>query len=47
MFLTAHGPGYQVLFLIDNSQGHLAYLTDALLALHCRVFVGEVVTCLG
>ena len=27
-----HGPGYQALFLIDNSQGHSAYSADALLA---------------
>ncbi|KAJ8580767.1 hypothetical protein M405DRAFT_869229 [Rhizopogon salebrosus TDB-379] len=26
-----HGPGYQALFLIDNSQGHAAYAENALL----------------
>jgi len=31
-FEAVHGPGYQILFLIDNSQGHSAYSTDALLA---------------
>ncbi|KAG2031714.1 hypothetical protein BDR03DRAFT_994603 [Suillus americanus] len=30
-FERAHGPGYQALFLIDNSQGHSAYADDALL----------------
>ncbi|KAF7309325.1 hypothetical protein MIND_00302800 [Mycena indigotica] len=31
-FEAAHGPGYQALFMIDNSQGHSAYSEDALLA---------------
>ena len=26
-----HGPGYQALFMVDNSQGHAAYASDALL----------------
>ncbi|KIY60956.1 hypothetical protein CYLTODRAFT_447875 [Cylindrobasidium torrendii FP15055 ss-10] len=30
-FERAHGAGHQALFMIDNSQGHLAYATDALL----------------
>ena len=30
-FEKLHGPGYQALFLIDNSQGHSAYVEDALL----------------
>jgi len=30
-FESAHGPGYQALFVIDNSQGHAAYPEDALL----------------
>ncbi|KIJ38236.1 hypothetical protein M422DRAFT_259146 [Sphaerobolus stellatus SS14] len=30
-FEAAHGPGYQALVLIDNSQGHSAYAEDALL----------------
>ena len=31
-FEKAHGPGYQALFMIDNSQGHSAYSKDALLS---------------
>lgn len=31
-FERLHGPQYQALFLIDNSQGHAAYAEDALLA---------------
>lgn len=31
-FEEAHGPGFQALFFIDNSQGHAAYTQDALLA---------------
>ncbi|KAG1858571.1 hypothetical protein F4604DRAFT_1882904 [Suillus subluteus] len=30
-FEHIHGPGYQALFLIDNSQGHSTYAEDALL----------------
>ena len=30
-FEAAHGPGYQALFLIDNSQGHSTHGQDALL----------------
>lgn len=30
-FEEAHGPGYQALFMVDNSQGHSAYSKDALL----------------
>ena len=30
-FERAHGPGYQALIIIDNSQGHSAYAVDALL----------------
>ncbi|KIL55377.1 hypothetical protein M378DRAFT_90974 [Amanita muscaria Koide BX008] len=30
-FEKAHGPGYQALIMVDNSQGHSAYATDALL----------------
>ncbi|CAK5263642.1 unnamed protein product [Mycena citricolor] len=29
-FEAAHGPGHQMLFMIDNSQGHSAYAEDAL-----------------
>ena len=31
-FEKAHGPGYQALFMVDNSQGHSAYSKDALLS---------------
>jgi hypothetical protein len=31
-FEKAHGPEYQALFMVDNSQGHSAYPADALLA---------------
>ncbi|KAF8168736.1 hypothetical protein BJ912DRAFT_913240 [Pholiota molesta] len=30
-FEKAHGPGFQALIMVDNSQGHAAYATDALL----------------
>ncbi|EIW56251.1 uncharacterized protein TRAVEDRAFT_22553 [Trametes versicolor FP-101664 SS1] len=30
-FEAAHGPGYQALIMVDNSQGHSAYSADALL----------------
>jgi hypothetical protein len=30
-FERAHGPGYQALIMVDNSQGHSAYSVDALL----------------
>ncbi|KIJ35022.1 hypothetical protein M422DRAFT_262760 [Sphaerobolus stellatus SS14] len=30
-FEKAHGPGYQALVMVDNSQGHAAYAVDALL----------------
>ncbi|KIJ39956.1 hypothetical protein M422DRAFT_257275 [Sphaerobolus stellatus SS14] len=30
-FKKAHGPGYQALVMVDNSQGHSAYAEDALL----------------
>ncbi|KAL1743994.1 hypothetical protein HDZ31DRAFT_39713 [Schizophyllum fasciatum] len=32
MFEKVHGAGYRAVFLIDDSQGHSAYSTDALLA---------------
>ncbi|KAF9552830.1 hypothetical protein CPC08DRAFT_646425 [Agrocybe pediades] len=31
-FERAHGPGYQALIMVDNSQGHCAYAEDALLS---------------
>ena len=30
-FERLHGPGYQALIMVDNSQGHAAYASDALL----------------
>ncbi len=30
-FEKAHGPGFQALIMVDNSQGHSAYAIDALL----------------
>jgi len=30
-FKRAHGPGYQALVMVDNSQGHSTYAADALL----------------
>jgi hypothetical protein len=31
VFGNVHGPGYQALIMVDNSQGHSAYAADALL----------------
>ena len=39
-FERVHGPGYQALFLIDNSQGHSAYAEDALMVSHMNVNPG-------
>ncbi|KAG1850739.1 hypothetical protein C8R48DRAFT_750082 [Suillus tomentosus] len=39
-FERIHGPGYQALFLIDNSQGHSAYAEDALLVSRMNVNPG-------
>ena len=39
-FEQAHGPGYQALFLIDNSQGHAAYAEDALLVSRMNINPG-------
>ena len=39
-FKEAHGPGYQALFMVDNSQGHLAYSKDALLFSHMNLHPG-------
>jgi hypothetical protein len=35
-----HGPGYQALIMVDNSQGHLAYAENALLASRMNVNPG-------
>lgn len=39
-FKKAHGPGYQALFMVDNSQGHSAYSEDALLISRMNVGPG-------
>ncbi|KIJ39315.1 hypothetical protein M422DRAFT_257928 [Sphaerobolus stellatus SS14] len=39
-FEAAHGPGYQALVLIDNSQGHSAYAEDALLTSRMNMHPG-------
>ena len=36
-FETVHGPAYQALFLVDNSQGHSAYAEDALVSSRMNV----------
>jgi hypothetical protein len=39
-FEKAHGPGYQALIMVDNSQGHSAYAEDALVASRMNVNPG-------
>jgi hypothetical protein len=39
-FERAHGPGYQALIMVDNSQGHSAYSKDALVVLRMNVNPG-------
>lgn len=39
-FERVHGPGYQALFLVDNSQGHSAYAEDALVVSRMNVKPG-------
>jgi hypothetical protein len=39
-FEHAHGPSYQALIMVDNLQGHLAYLVDALLTLKINMKPG-------
>ena len=39
-FKKSHGPGYQALFIVDNLQGHSAYLEDALLISRMNVGPG-------
>jgi len=39
-FEKAHGPGYQALIMVDNSQGHSAYAEDALLVSHMNINPG-------
>ncbi|KAJ3848796.1 hypothetical protein EV368DRAFT_48605 [Lentinula lateritia] len=40
VFEEVHGPGYQALIMVDNSQGHSAYAEDALLTSHMNVGSG-------
>jgi len=40
-FECAHGAGYQALIMVDNSQGHSAYLSDALLVSQMNVHPGS------
>jgi hypothetical protein len=39
-FKHAHGPEYQALIMVDNSQGHSAYSVDALLVSQMNVNPG-------
>ena len=39
-FEKVHGPGYQALIMVDNSQGHSAYAEDALVITHMNVKPG-------
>ncbi|KAJ6489378.1 hypothetical protein DFH09DRAFT_948186 [Mycena vulgaris] len=39
-FEARHGPGFQALIMVDNSQGHSAYAEDALLATRMNVNPG-------
>ncbi|KAF8055963.1 hypothetical protein FPV67DRAFT_1384425, partial [Lyophyllum atratum] len=45
-FERVHGPGYQALFMVDNSQGHSAYSADALVANRMNVNPGGKQPCL-
>jgi hypothetical protein len=36
-FEELHGPEYQALIMVDNSQGHLSYSTNALLVSHMNM----------
>lgn len=39
-FENVHGPRYQALIMVDNSQGHSAYAEDALLVSHMNINPG-------
>ena len=39
-FERAHGPGFQALVMVDNSQGHSVYAADALLTLRMNMWPG-------
>ncbi len=45
-FERLHGPGYQALIMIDNSQGHSAYASDALLVQNMNLGPGGKQSCL-
>ncbi|KIJ40704.1 hypothetical protein M422DRAFT_256399 [Sphaerobolus stellatus SS14] len=42
-FEKAHGPGYQALVMVNNSQGHSAYAADASVSLFSCPGVSQVV----
>jgi hypothetical protein len=42
-FERLHGPKYQALIMVDNSQGHTAYASDALLATKMNLSPGGAV----
>ena len=39
-FEETHGPRYQALIMVDNSQGHLTYAEDVLLVSQMNVWPG-------
>ena len=45
-FEATHGPEYQALFLIDNSQGHSTYVQDALLVSWMNICPGGKQACM-
>jgi hypothetical protein len=45
-FERAHGPGYQALIMVDNSQGHSAYAKDVLLTSQMNLWPGGKQACL-
>lgn len=46
VFEQAHGPRYQALFFINNSQGHSAYSEDVLLPTHMNLHPGGKQACM-
>jgi len=45
-FEKAHGAGHQALIIVDNSQGHLAYLEDDLVVFQISVKPGGKQACM-
>jgi hypothetical protein len=45
-FENVHGPGYQALIMVDNSQGHSAYAVDALLVSQMNMKPGGKQACM-